>query len=128
GWQPTDLADNSSTRKLDASLFDPGSVTWGAVQTVNIDDGVTEPDPLLVEMRESGDVFVVWPVDGDGIYFRRHDAGAMSWDVIAKLGTRVGQSTHLAMSRNGYSIVATNPQRFANNTFEYTVYAAIYSP
>lgn len=127
-WQPTDLADNSSQRKLDASLFDPGAVAWGPVQTVNIDDGVTEPDPLLVEMREGGDVFAVWPVRGDGIYFRRYDASLTAWDDIAKLGVRVGPSTRLAMSRNGYSIVATNPLRVASSTFEHTVYAAIHTP
>ena len=66
-WQPTDLADNSSSRLLRASLFDAGNMTWGAAATVNIDDGVTEPSPLFIEMREAGDVFAVWK-QLDGVF------------------------------------------------------------
>lgn len=129
-WQPADLADNSSTRKLDTSVFDTGSASWGAVQTVNIDDGVTEPDPLLVEMRENGDVFATWQEPGlsGGVYFRRYDVATSSWDDIATLGVRYGAGIRLAMSRNGHSIVATNPLRVSSSSFEYTVYAAIFTP
>lgn len=126
-WQPTDLADNSSKRILDASLFDPGSGTWGAPQTVNIDNGVTEPSPLLVEAREAGDVFAVW-MQTDGVYWRRFDATTQAWDAIAKLGIYDGASIAMAMSRNGNTVVVTNPLITRNNTFEHTVYALLYRP
>ena len=126
-WQPTDLDDSSSQRVLDASLFDAGSGTWGAPQTVNIDDRVTEPSPLLVEMREAGDVFSVW-MQTDGVYWRRFDAAAQTWDAIGKLGNYDGASIEMAMSRNGHTVVVTNPLLARNNTFEHTVYALLYRP
>ena len=126
-WQPTDLADDSSTRVLRASLFDPGSVSWSPPQTVNVDDGVTEPSPLFVEMREAGDVFSVWK-QTDGVYWRRYDAAAADWDSIQKLGIFGGASLGMAMSRNGNTIVVTNPLVTRNNRFEYAVYALLYRP
>ncbi len=126
-WQPTDLADSSSTRVLDASLFDVGNGTWGPPQTVNTDDGVTEPSPLLVEMREAGDVFAVWQ-QTDGVFWRRYDATTQAWDAIAKLGVQDGAAIAMAMSRNGHTVVVTNPLVFANNSFEHAVYALLYRP
>ena len=126
-WQPTDLADNSSTRILEAAFFDTGDDSWGVAQTVNVDDGVTEPSPLYVEAREAGDVFAVWK-QTDGVYWRRYDAAGQAWDDIARLGIRGGASMAKAMSRNGNTIVVTNPLITRNNSFEYAVYALLYRP
>lgn len=126
-WQPTDLADNSSTRVLEAALFDTGTLAWSDAITVNEDDGVTEPDPLFVDMRENGDVFAVWDQQ-EGVFWRRYDATTETWDPIAQLGIHNSTSMAMAMSRNGNTIVATNPLIVRNNRFEYAVYALLYRP
>ena len=126
-WQPTDLQDNSSTRVLEAAFFDLGSGTWGLPVMVNVDDGETEPDPLHVEMTESGDVFALWQ-ETDGVYWRHYEAAAGAWDPIAPLGIRDGASMAMAMSRNGNVIVVTNPLIVSSNSFRYAVYALQYRP
>ena len=126
-WQPTDLADNSSTRVLEAALFDTATLAWSDPVSVNEDDGVTEPDPLFVEKRENGDVFAVWDQQ-DGVFWRRYDATNGAWDPIARLGIYDSNSMAMAMSRNGNTIVVTNPLVTRNNSFEYAVYALLYRP
>ena len=126
-WQPTDLADNSSTRVLEAALFDTATLTWGDPVAVNEDDGVTEPDPLFIEKRESGDVFAVWD-QRDGVFWRRYDATTEAWDPIAQLGIYDSNAMAMAMSRNGHTIVVTNPLITGNSSFEHAVYALLYRP
>lgn len=126
-WKPTDLADNSSQRVLEAALFDTATLAWGMPAAVNEDDGVTEPDPLFLEKRESGDVFAVWDQQ-DGVFWRRYDSTTETWDPITQLGIYDSNSMAMAMSRNGNTIVATNPLITRNNSFEHAVYALIYRP
>ena len=126
-WQPTDLADNSSTRVLEAALFDTATLAWRNPAVVNEDDGVTEPDPLFIEKREGGDVFAVWDQQ-DGVFWRRYDATTETWDPITQLGIYDSNSMAMAMSRNGNTIVVTNPLIVRNNSFEHAVYALLYRP
>lgn len=126
-WQPTDLADNSSQRVLEAALFDTATLAWRTPLDVNEDDGVTEPDPLFIEKRESGDVFAVWDQQ-DGVFWRRYDATTDTWDPITQLGIYDSNAMAMAMSRNGNTIVVTNPLITRNNSFEHAVYALLYRP
>lgn len=126
-WQPIDLADDSSKRVLDASFYDPDTSAWGPFAPVNEDDGVTEPDPLNVEMTADGDVFALWQ-ETDGVYWRRFDAASETWSTIQLLGVRDGASLKMAMSPNGHVVAVTNPLVVNNNRFEYAVYALLYRP
>ena len=126
-WQPTDLADNSSQRVLEAAFFDTATLAWRIPVAVNEDDGATEPDPLFIEKRESGDVFAVWDQQ-DGVFWRRYDATTETWDPITQLGIYDSNAMAMAMSRNGHTIVVTNPLIVSNNSFEHAVYALLYRP
>lgn len=126
-WQPTDLADNSSQRVLEAALFDTATLAWSTPLVINEDDGVTEPDPLFIEKREGGDVFAVWDQQ-DGVFWRRYDATTETWDPITQLGIYDSNTMAMAMSRNGHTIVVTNPLITRSNSFEYAVYALLYRP
>ncbi len=106
-WQPTDPVDNSQ-RIASASFYDATLGTWGPVETINIDDGVSEVDELRVGKDAAGNAIAVW-IQGGELKARHYDVLDGAWSVITPIGLRDGTELEFAMSSNGRAAVITNP-------------------
>ena len=125
-WQPTDPTDNSK-RIASASLYDATLSAWGAVETINIDDGVSDVDELRVGKDAAGDAIAVW-IQGGELKARHFDVLAGAWSVITPIGLRDGTELEFAMSSNGRAAVITNPMDMSTVPWLREIRANIFTP
>ena len=125
-WQPTDPIDNSR-RIASASFYDATLGAWGPVETINIDDGVSEVDELRVGKDAAGNAIAVWIQAGE-LKARHFDALAGSWGVITPIGLRDGTELEFAMSSTGRAAVITNPMDISPVPWLREIRANIFTP
>jgi hypothetical protein len=125
-WQPTDPIDNSQ-RIASASFYDAVSATWGPVQTINVDDGVTDVDELNVGKDAAGNAIAVWMQSGE-IKARHYDAVSGTWSAVTPIGLRDGIDLTFAMSSTGRAITVSNPLDMSPIPFTRGVWANVFTP
>ena len=125
-WQPTDATDNSG-RVASASFYDATLSSWGAVETINIDDGISDVDELRVGKDAAGNAIAVWIQNGE-LKARHFDALGGSWSVITPIGVRDGTDLAFGMSRTGRAVVITNPLNTSPVPFTRDVWANVFTP
>lgn len=106
-WQPTDPADGSR-RVASASFYDANLSAWSSVETINIDDGISDVHELRVGKDADGNAIAVWVQNGE-VKARHYDVLTGGWSVITPIGLRDGLDLAFAMSGSGHAVVITNP-------------------
>jgi len=125
-WQPTDPIDNSQ-RIASASFYDTISSSWGPVQTINIDDGVTDVDYLHVGKDAIGNAIAVWVQSGE-IKARHYDAVGGVWSNITPVGLIDGADLGFAMSSTGRAVTITNALDISGIPWTRGVWANVFTP
>jgi hypothetical protein len=125
-WRPTDPVDNSQ-RIASASFYDAVSSTWSPVQTINVDDGVTDVDELNVGKDAAGNAIAVWMQSGE-IKARHYDGVNTAWSAITPIGLRDGTDLVFAMSSTGRAIAITNPLDMNPIPWTRGVWATVFTP
>jgi hypothetical protein len=125
-WQPTDPIDNSQ-RIASASFYDVALTTWSPVETINIDDGISDVDELRVGKDEAGNSIAVWIQDGE-LKARHFDVLADAWSAITPIGLRDGTELEFAMSGTGRAAVITNPMDLSPVPWTREIRANIFAP
>ena len=125
-WQPTDPAD-SSQRIASASFYDAALSNWSPVETINIDDGISDVDELRVGKDAAGNAITVW-MQGGEIKARHFDVLDGAWSVITPLGLRDGQDLAFAMSSTGRAALITNPLDMSPVPWLREIRANIFTP
>lgn len=125
-WQPTDPIDNSQ-RIASASYYDATLTTWSPVETINVDDGISDVDELRVGKDAAGNSIAVW-IQGGELKARHFDALASAWSVITPIGLRDGTELEFAMSSTGRAAVITNPMDRSPVPWLREIRASIFTP
>jgi hypothetical protein len=125
-WQPTDPVDGSQ-RIASASFYDALTSTWGPVQTINVDDGVTDVDELNVGKDAAGNAIAVWLQSGE-IQARHYDALGDTWSPVTTVGLRDGNDLAFAMSRTGRAVIISNPLDTSAIPWTRGVWANVFTP
>lgn len=125
-WQPTDPVDNSQ-RIASVSFYDATLTIWSPVETINIDDGISDVDELRVGKDAAGNAITVW-IQGGAIRARHFDVLAGTWSVITPIGLRDGLDLAFAMSSTGRVAVITNPLNTSPVPWTREIRANIFTP